>query len=109
MVSLELNKQLNRLNLLRSDFMKHADSNDPSVWELDVNEIGGKLSGIHPYDDPVILLDCSDKSDGSWFLCLNSTISEIRCYPIETLTEEQISEIRKLVESFVVKKDENFF
>ena len=77
--------------------------------ELDVNEIGGKLSGIHPDDDPVILLDCSDKSDGSWFVCLDNRGSEIRCYPIETLTEEQISEIRKLVESFVVKKDENFF
>lgn len=40
-----MEKQLNRLNGLRSDFMKWANSNEPSTWELDVNEIGGSLTG----------------------------------------------------------------
>ena len=37
--------QLFRLNGLRADFMKWADSNEPSTWEIEVNKIGGNITG----------------------------------------------------------------
>lgn len=100
-----------RLNGLRADFMKWADSNEPSTWELDVNEIGGSLTGFSPDDEPVVLLACGRNGGYSWYLCVNEKIggSEISCYPIESLTEEQIYEIRRLVESWLARKDAEFF
>jgi hypothetical protein len=35
--------------------------------------------------------------------------SETSCYPLEDLTAEQIFEIRRLVESWLAKKDLEFF
>lgn len=100
-----------RLNGLRADFMKWANSNEPSTWELDVNEIGGNLSDFTPDDEPVILLTCDRKGATGWFLCVNGDIggSEITCYPLEDLTAEQVYEIRRLVEIWLAKKDAEFF
>ena len=97
-----------RLNGLRADFMKWADSNEPSTWELDVNDIGGSLTGFTCDDDPTVILDCN-KSEGKWYLCVNGYDSDGGCYPIESLTAEQIFEIRRLVESWLAKKDLEFF
>ena len=106
-----MNDQLLRLNGLRADFMKWADSNEPSTWELDVNEIGGRISGFDVDDEPVILL-VNDYTGGfGWYLCVNSEIggSEISCYPIESMTAEHIYEIRRLVETWLARKDADFF
>ncbi len=104
------NEQLTKLNGLRSDFIKWARNNEPSIWELDVNKIGGKLTGYSREDEPVILLDCT-KNPGEWYICKNTTLVDntLCCLPIEELTEKQIYEIRVLVESWLVKKDINFF
>lgn len=102
----EMKRQLSVLNCLRSDFKKWADSNEPNSWELDLNEIGRNLTGFSPDDEPVILL-----SDDKWFLCVNILdVNENGCYPIESLTDKQISEIRIIVESWLARKDlDNFF
>lgn len=100
--------QLFRLNGLRADFMKWADSNEPSTWEIEVNKIGGNITGYTPDDDPIILLDCTD-SDGSWFLCVEGTDINSGCYPIELLSENQIYEIRRLIETWLARKDADFF
>ena len=106
-----MNDQLFRLNGLRADFMKWADSNEPSAWELDVNEIGGSLTGFTEDDEPVVLLACDKNGGHGWFLCVNTEIggSETSCYPIENLTAEQVYEIRRLVESWLARKDADFF
>ena len=98
--------QLTILNCLRSDFKKFADSNEPNSWELDINEIGRNLTGFSPDDEPVILL-----SDDKWFLCVNILdVNENGCYPIESLSDKQIYEIRSIVETWLAKKDiDNFF
>lgn len=100
-----------RLNGLRADFMKWADSNEPNTWELDVNEIGGSLTGFSPDDEPVVLLACGRDGGHGWYLCVNEEIggSEISCFPIESLTDGQIYEIRRLVESWLARKDAEFF
>ena len=100
-----------RLNGLRADFMKWADSNEPSTWELDVNEIGGSLTGFTEDDEPVVLLACDKNGGHGWFLCVNTEIggSETSYYPIEDLTDGQIYEIRRLVESWLARKDAEFF
>ena len=104
------NEQLTKLNGLRSDFIKWARNNEPSIWELDVNEIGGKITGYSREDEPVILLDCV-KNPGEWYICKNTTLVDdtLCCLPIEELDDKQIYEIRVLVESWLVKKDINFF
>lgn len=98
--------QLTILNCLRSDFKKFADSNEPNSWELDINEIGRNITGFSPDDEPVILL-----SDDKWFLCVNTDdVNENGCYPIESLSDKQIYEIRSIVETWLAKKDiDNFF
>ena len=101
-----MENELTRLNNLRSDFIKYADSNEPSVWELDINEIGGSLPGYTYEDEPVILLDCV-KTEGRWYICVNRTEDEVGCCPLEDLTENQIYEIRRLVESWLANKDTN--
>lgn len=104
-----MENQLYRLNCLKSDFKKWADSKDPSTWEMSINEIGGNITGFCSDDDPIILLDYSD-SNGRWFLCINKSIDEYEngCYPIEDLSKIQIFEIRRIVESWLVKKDIDF-
>ena len=98
-----------RLNGLQADFMKWADSNEPSTWELDVNDIGESLTGFTYDDDPTIML-AYDKNGGyCWFLCVSGYDSDGGCYPIESLTAKQIYEIRRLVESWLAKKDLEFF
>lgn len=106
-----MNDQLFRLNGLRADFMKWADSNEPNMWELDVNEIGGHITGFDADDEPVVLLVNYYTGGHGWFLCVNSDIggSETTCYPIENLTAEQVYEIRRLVESWLARKDAEFF
>lgn len=106
-----MEKQLNRLNGLRADFMKWANSNEPSTWELDINDIGGRLTGFTPDDEPVILLAVDSRGGYGWFLCVNKDIggSETSCYPIEELTAEQVYEIRRLVETWLARKDADFF
>lgn len=103
-----MSKQLERLNRLRPDFMKWADSNEPSMWELDVNKINGHIEGFTIDDDPVILLDCVE-SEGDWYLCVNENSnnvnSDVCCYPLEDMTDDRIYEIRRIVESWLVKKD----
>lgn len=103
-----MNEQLFRLNGLRADFMKWADSNEPSTWELDVNDIGGHITGFSYDDDPTVILDCN-KNEGKWFLCVSGFDSEGGCYPIEELTTEQVYEIRRLVETWLARKDADFF
>lgn len=98
-----------RLNGLCADFMKWADSNEPSTWELDVNDIGGSLTGFTYDDDPTILLACDRNGGCGWFVCVNDRDSDGRCYPIENLTAKQIFEIRRLVETWLAKKDLEFF
>ena len=100
-----------RLNGLRADFMKWADSNEPSTWELDVNGIGGSLTGFTEDDEPVVLLACDKNGGHGWFLCVNTEIggSETSCYPLENLTAEQVYDIRICVESWLVRKDAYFF
>ena len=102
----EMKSQLTVLKCLRSDFKKWADSNEPNSWELGLNEIGRNLSGFSPDLEPVILLD-----DDKWFLCVNTCdVNENGCYPIETLTNEQIYEIRSIVETWLARKDiDNLF
>lgn len=106
-----MNDQLFRLNGLRADFMKWADSNEPNTWELDVNDIGGSLTGFTYDDDPTVLLACDKNGGHGWFLCVNKEIggSETSCYPLEDLTDGQIYEIRRLVESWLARKDAEFF
>jgi hypothetical protein len=101
-----MNEQLFRLNCLRSDFKKWADSNEPSVWELDVNKISENITGYSCIDEPVILLDCTENTQGNWFLCINTNVeNENGCYSIEDLPSEQIYDIRRIVESYLAKKD----
>jgi hypothetical protein len=104
------NEQLNRLNALKADFMKCADSNESSTWELDVNKINAHITGFNPDDEPVIILDNTyNKTD--WFLSINvKSEDEIGCYPLTDLADEQIYEIRRIVESWLAKKDiSNFY
>jgi hypothetical protein len=72
-----------RLNGLRADFMKWADSNEPNTWELDVNEIGGSLTGFSPDDEPVVLLACSRDGGYGWYLCVNEEIGGSEIYNLE--------------------------
>lgn len=100
-----MEKDLYTLNCLREDFIKWADSNEPSVYELELNRIGGKLTGFDSVTEPTVLLDCN-KSKGDWYLCVNcSSENEIGCYPIENFNKMQIHEIRRIVESWLVRKD----
>lgn len=103
-----MEKQLNMLNALRTDFIKWADSNEPSTWELDINEIGGHITGFSFDDDPTVILDCN-KNEGRWFLSVGGFDNEGECHPIEELTAEQISEIRILVETWLTRKDGTSF
>ena len=105
-----MENQLARLNELRADFIKYAESNDASTWELNINEIGGTLKGYTYEDEPVILLDCV-KTDGRWYICVNRSEDEVGCCPIEDLTESQIYEIRILIGTWIEtqnKKRYNF-
>ena len=99
-----MENQLSRLNELRSDFIKYAESNDASTWELDINKIGGTLKGYSYEDEPVILLDCV-KTDGRWYICVNRSEDEVGCCPIEDLTESQIYEIRILVGTWIATQN----
>lgn len=89
--------------------MKFADSFEPSTWEISLNEIKGQVNGFRREDEPVILLDCSE-GEGKWFLCYNSIIEDyqegvIGYYPLEELSEKQVYEIRRIVETWLAKKD----
>lgn len=104
-----MEKELYRLNCLRSDFMKYADSFEPSTWEISLNEIKGHVNGFRREEEPVILLDCSE-GEGKWFLCTDSIIEDfqegvIRYYPLEKLSEKQVYEIRRIIETWLAKKD----
>lgn len=104
-----MNTQLNVLNCLRADFKKWAVSNEPNTWELDVNKIGKKLSAFGKAEEPVILLDCNE-NEGDWFLCVNTCgVNEIGCYPLDDLSEDTKYEIRKIVETWLARKDIDFF
>lgn len=107
-----MNYQLTRLNCLRRDFIKWAESNEPSIYELDVNKIGGSITGYSNDDEPIILLDCT-KNSGEWYICKNSNIDSIdstmNTISVKFLQEEQIHDIRLIVESWLVKKDINLF
>lgn len=99
--------QLIRLNSLREDFKKWADSNEPSTWELAINKMGGQITGYTREDEPIVLLDCS-ASKGDWYLCVNTNYNDsegIGCFPIAEFSDEKIYEIRRIVESWLVKKD----
>ena len=97
-------EQLFKLNSLRADFKKWADSNEPNTWELSINNVGGHIDGFNKEDDPIVLLDCSE-SKGDWYLCVNTDNIENGCYPIADMTDDKIYEIRRIVESWLVKKD----
>ena len=99
-------EQIVRFNRLIADFKRWADSNEPSTWELSINKIGGSINGFNRSDEPVVLLDCSE-SEGDWYLCLNTDNieNEVGCYPIAEMTDDKIYEIRRIVESWLVKKD----
>lgn len=97
------------LNCLRRDFIKCAVSNEPNVYELELNKIGAKITGFDSVaDEPTVLLELPDgnKNNGKWYISVNcSSENEIGCYPIEDLNEMQIREIRRVVESWLVRKD----
>ena len=99
-----MENELTRINSLRSDFIKYADSNEPSTYELDVNSIGGQLKGYTYEDEPVILLDCV-KTEGRWYICVNRSENEVGCCPIEDLTESQIYEIRILIGTWITTQN----
>jgi hypothetical protein len=100
-----MENQIFRLNALRADFQRWADSNEPSTWEINLNKIGGNLSAFGKSYDPVILLDCTS-GESNWFLCVNTnSVDEKGCYPIEDLSNESIYEIRRIVETWLVRKD----
>ena len=103
-----IENQLEILNSLRSDFIKYADNNEPSFWELDINETGGSLTGFSYEDEPIILLDCV-KNKGRWYICTNTSEDECcpECCPLEDLTENQIYEIKCIVESWLANKKAN--
>ena len=104
-----MNTQLDVLNCLRADFKKWAVSNEPSTWELNVNKIDKNLSAFGRAEEPVILLDCT-KSEGDWFLCVNTNdVNEIGCFPLEDLSDDTQYEVRKIVESWLAKKDIDSF
>lgn len=103
-----MKEQFFKLNCLRPDFMKWATNNEPSTYELDVNKINKQISGFNPDSNPTILLDCV-KSDGYWYICTDNSDIEGGCCPIETLSKEQVYEIRRIVESWLAKKDIDFF
>jgi hypothetical protein len=104
-----MEKQLDKLNCFRKDFKKWACSNEPSTWELDVNKINGHIDGFIIDDDPIILLDCF-KSEGDWYLCVNeNNNSDVCCYPIEELTKEQVYDIRRIVETWLARKELDSF
>ena len=89
--------------------MKWADSFEPSTWEISLNEIKGQVNGFRREDEPVILLDCSE-DEGRWFLCTDSVVEDyqegvIGYYPLEELSEKQVYEIRRIVETWLAKKD----
>ena len=89
--------------------MKWADSFEPSTWEISLNEIKGQVNGFRREDEPVILLDCSE-DEGRWFLCTDSVDEDyqegvIGYYPLEELSEKQVYEIRRIVETWLAKKD----
>lgn len=99
-----MNTDISILNHLKSDFMKFADNNEPSTYEMNLSEIGGCVCGFDPADDPTIMLD--NRHEGYWYVSVNiSDPDEIGCYPLEELPDEQIYEIRRIVESWLVKKD----
>lgn len=100
-----MEEQLFRLNCLKADFKRWANSNEPSTWEIDVNGIGGRLTEFGNTTEPVVMLDCTE-SDGKWFLCVNTNdVNETGCYPLEDLSDETIYEIRRCVESWLARKD----
>ena len=104
-----MNAQLDVLNCLRADFKKWAVSNEPNTWELDVNKNGKKLSAFGKAEEPVILLDCTD-SEGDWLLCVNTDdVNEIGCFPLEDLSDDTQYEIRRIVETWLARKDVDFF
>lgn len=107
-----MENQLKKLNAFRADFMKWADSNEPCTWELDVNKIKGHIDGFTIDDEPVILLDCME-SEGDWYLCVNENPNDINtdayCLPLEDLTKEQVYDIRRIVETWLARKDVDYF
>ena len=107
-----MENQLKKLNAFRADFMKWADSNEPCTWELDVNKINGHIDGFTIDDEPVILLDCME-SEGDWYLCVNENPDDINtdayCLPLEDLTKEQVYDIRRIVETWLARKDVDYF
>jgi hypothetical protein len=98
-------EQINKFNRLIPDFKRWGDSNEPNTWELDINKIGRTIDGFDRSDEPLVLLDCTE-SEGDWYLCVNTdNINEFSCYPIAEMTDYKIYEIRRIVESWLVKKD----
>jgi hypothetical protein len=99
-----MNTDISILNHLKEDFMKFADSNEQSTYEMNLSEIGGCLCGFDPADDPTIMLD--NRHEGYWYVSINISVPyEIKWYPLEELPDEQIYEIRRIVETWLVKKD----
>ena len=104
-----MNTQLDVLNCLRADFKRWAASNEPSTWELNVNKLDKNLSAFGREEEPVILLDCT-KSEGDWFLCVNTNdVNVIGCFPLEDLSDDTQCEIRRIVESWLARKDIDSF
>jgi hypothetical protein len=102
-------QQIEVLNCLRADFKRWAGSSEPSTWELNINEIGRNLMGFTKDDEPTVLLDCTE-SEGDWFLCVNTcNENEIGCYPLEELSDDTQYEIRRIVESWLARKDIDSF
>lgn len=102
-------QQLSILNCLRADFKKWAHNIEPNKWSVTINEIGRCLTGIDPDRYPAISLFEGDEV--CWYICMTSgSEHEIKCYPLDDMTEMRVYEIRRLVESWLARKDlDNFF
>lgn len=96
-----------RLNCLRSDFIKYAPSHKPNIYELRLNEIGGRLTAFGSSIHPVVILDTT-KEDNGWFLQIGSK-DNTECYSFNDISKEQIYDIRKIIESWLARRDIDFF
>lgn len=96
-----------RLNCLRSDFIKYAPSHKPNIYELRLNDIGGRLTAFGSSMNPVVILDTTKDNDG-WILQIGSK-DNTECYSFNDISKEQIYDIRKIIESWLARRDIDFF
>jgi hypothetical protein len=101
-----MENQIFRLNALRTDFMKWAGSDGENKWKVRLNEIGGQLSAFGASTNPTVILD---SNEDKWYLSVSDSNNVVDCYPIEDLSLDQVHEIRRIIETWLARKDVDFF